>query len=117
MQVVCLLLFFPISVNTLHGCSIAGLGKLSPNLVLMGFKNNWRQDLAGLQEYVDVMYNAFDLKMSFAILRTGEGFDFSSQIASEQQIIREVPVAPGDKEEEEGHEDTLAIPDTEKVGH
>ena len=63
------------------------MGKLSPNLVLMGFKNNWRQDLAGLQEYVDVMYNAFDLKMSFAILRTGEGFDFSSQIASEQQII------------------------------
>ena len=101
----------------MHDCSIAGLGKLSPNLVLMGFKNNWRQDLAGLQEYVDVMYNAFDLKMSFAILRTGEGFDFSSQIASEQQIIREVPVAPGDKDEEEGHEDTLAIPDTDKVGH
>ena len=76
--------------------SIAGLGKLSPNLVLVGFKNNWRQDLDGLKDYIDVMYNAFDLKMSFAILRTKEGFDFSSQIASEQQIITEVPVEKGE---------------------
>lgn len=90
--------------------SIAGLGKLSPNLVLVGFKNNWKQDLEGLKDYIDVMYNAFDLKMSFAILRTKEGFDFSSQIASEQQIITEVPVEKGD-EDEEASPDSLAIPE------
>ena len=109
--------------------SIAGLGKLSPNLVLVGFKNNWKQDLDGLKDYIDVMYNAFDLKMSFAILRTKEGFDFSSQIASEQQIITEVPLekgehrtirsksvnyfltcSPGD-EDEEASPDSLAIPE------
>ena len=91
--------------------SIAGLGKLSPNLVLLGFKNNWRQDLEGLQDYIDVMYNAFDLKMSFAILRTKEGFDFSSQIASEQQIITEVPVEKGDEDDEAVSPDSLAIPE------
>ena len=84
-----------LSVGAKSVMTISGLGKLSPNMVLLGFKNNWRADLAGLEDYIDVMYNAFDLKMSFAILRTKEGFDFSSQIASEQQIITEVPVEKG----------------------
>ena len=96
--------------------SISGLGKLSPNVVLMGFKNNWRQDLANLNDYIDVMYNAFDLNLSFLILRTNEGFDFSSQIASEQQIVREVPVSKDD-EDEDVPSNTLAAdkPRTRKV--
>ena len=60
--------------------TLAGLGKLSPNMVLMGFKNNWKQDLVGLHQYMDVMYSAFDLRLSFAILRCKEGLDFSSQV-------------------------------------
>jgi len=84
--------------------TIAGLGKLSPNMVMMGFKANWKQDLAGLNEYIEIMYTAFDLRLSFAILRCKEGLDFSSHIASEQQIIREVPVEKG--EDSEGEEDT-----------
>lgn len=60
--------------------TLAGLGKLSPNMVLMGFKNNWKQDLVGLHQYMDVMYAAFDLRLSFAILRCKEGLDFSSQV-------------------------------------
>ena len=62
--------------------TLAGLGKLSPNMVLMGFKNNWKQDLVGLHQYMDVMYSAFDLRLSFAILRCKEGLDFSSQVRS-----------------------------------
>merc|ERR1712198_352721 len=61
-------------------------------------------------DYMEVMFNAFDLNMSFCILRTNEGFDFSSQIASEQQIIREVPVEKGDDEEDVTGAG-LAIPD------
>ena len=63
--------------------TLAGLGKLSPNMVLMGFKNNWKQDLVGLHQYMDVMYSAFDLRLSFAILRCKEGLDFSSQVRSD----------------------------------
>ena len=77
--------------------TLAGLGKLSPNMVLMGFKNNWKQDLVGLHQYMDVMYSAFDLRLSFAILRCKEGLDFSSQIASEQQIVREVSIKKGEE--------------------
>lgn len=105
-----------ISVGAKMCMSIAGLGKLSPNLVLLGFKNNWRQDLDGLKDYVDILYNTFDLKMSFAMLRTKEGFDFSSEIASEQQIIREVPVEKGDEEDGDVGGDSLAIPDNESQG-
>merc|ERR1712123_234978 len=81
-------------------------GKLSPNLVMMGFKGNWKQDLAGLNEYVEIMYTAFDLRLSFAILRCKEGLDFSSHIASEQQIVREVAVEKG--EDSDGEEDKNA---------
>merc|ERR1712106_465329 len=86
--------------------TISGLGKLSPNLVMMGFKGNWKQDLAGLNEYVEIMYTAFDLRLSFAILRCKEGLDFSSHIASEQQIVREVAVEKG--EDSDGEEDKNA---------
>jgi len=95
--------------------TIAGLGKLSPNMVLMGFKQNWKQDIAGLKDYIEVMYSAFDLRLSFAILRCKDGLDFSSQIASEQQIIREVPIEKGeDSEGEEVKENTLAPAAPEK---
>merc|ERR1712179_209790 len=78
--------------------TLSGLGKLSTNMILIGFKNNWKSDLVGIHQYMDVMYSAFDLRLSFAILRCKDGLDFSSQIASEQQIVREVAV---DKEDPE----------------
>ena len=45
------------------------------------------------------MYSALDLKLGFAILRCKEGLDFSKVIASEQQIIREVPADTVDPDE------------------
>ena len=68
--------------------TLAGLGKLSPNMVLMGFKNNWKQDLVGLHQYMDVMYSAFDLRLSFAILRCKEGLDFSSQVWDQPMEVK-----------------------------
>jgi solute carrier family 12 sodium/potassium/chloride transporter 2 len=94
--------------------TLAGLGKLSPNMVLIGFKNNWKEDLVGIHQYMDIMYSVFDLRLSFAILRCKEGLDFSSQIASEQQIIREVPVEKGDSDDEDQKTDSLAAPVQDK---
>ena len=45
------------------------------------------------------MFSALDLRLGFALLRCKEGLDFSEHIASEQQIIREVPYS---EQEEEG---------------
>ena len=49
--------------------NLVGLGKMAPNMVLAGFKQNWTQDLPGLREYIDVMYSALDLRLGFSILR------------------------------------------------
>ena len=101
-----------LSAGARNVMTISGLGKLSPNMVLLGFKNNWRNDLQGLEDYIDVMYSTFEFNLSFAILRTQEGFDFSSQIGSEQQIIREVPIKASDLEADgEGPSNSLASPD------
>ena len=62
--------------------TLAGLGKLSPNMILLGFKSNWKDDLEGLEDYLEIILTAFDLQMSTAIIRTREGFDNSEIIAS-----------------------------------
>ena len=41
--------------------SIGGVGKLSPNMVLLGFKKDWRTDMDGLDRYMNILYNAFDI--------------------------------------------------------
>ncbi|CAL1284610.1 unnamed protein product [Larinioides sclopetarius] len=57
---------------------VAGMGKLRPNMLLMGYKNNW--ETCGheeVQEYFDVIHIALDMHMSVAILRLPEGMDYS----------------------------------------
>ena len=54
--------------------TLSGLGKLSPNMVLIGFKNNWKDDLDGLAEYLEILISAFDLQLSSAIVRCKTGF-------------------------------------------
>ena len=49
--------------------TMAGLGKLTPNMLLVGFKTDWRRDLASTAQYINIMYCAFDQNMSVAILR------------------------------------------------
>merc|ERR1712083_162021 len=60
--------------NTLSGgarvaMTVSGLGKLSPNSVMVGFKQDWKEDPVGLASYLQIMFSAFELELSFAILR------------------------------------------------
>lgn len=56
----------------------AGVGKLAPNVVLMGYKTHWAScEGKELQEYFNVLHNAFDNRMAVAILRITEGLDCS----------------------------------------
>ncbi|CAG9565866.1 unnamed protein product [Danaus chrysippus] len=52
----------------------SGLGKLKPNILLMGFKEDWqtcpRQELA---DYIDVMHKALDVHMGLSLLRVSGG--------------------------------------------
>ena len=89
----------------------AGLGKLSPNMVLMGFKNDWRTDLKGLDAYVNTMYNSFDANMAVGIMRVEGGCDFSGTIGSEQ--ITEVKVKKSDVVDDE--DQGLGVPGVKRM--
>ncbi|XP_031434224.1 solute carrier family 12 member 2 isoform X2 [Clupea harengus] len=55
-----------------------GLGRLKPNTLVVGFKNNWRDgDLREVETYVNLIHDAFDLQYGAVILRLSEGLDIS----------------------------------------
>ena len=57
--------------------SLTGLGKLSPNMVLLGFQSR-KNDIQAIEEYVEVVKLLFRKKMSVGILRMKNGLTFSS---------------------------------------
>ena len=82
---------------------VAGVGKMKPNILLMGFKNDWRtcdkpaldQYFASIQLIIFFFSNVyliklvifvfcstgFDQQVSVAILRVAEGLDYSTILA------------------------------------
>ncbi|CAH0718095.1 unnamed protein product, partial [Brenthis ino] len=52
----------------------SGVGKLKPNILMMGFKEDWQTcSRSELAEYVDVMHKALDVHMALALLRVAGG--------------------------------------------
>ncbi|XP_054285767.1 solute carrier family 12 member 1-like [Macrosteles quadrilineatus] len=66
----------------------SGLGKMRPNILLMGYKMDWRTcDRADLAMYFNIMHKALDLHLSVSILRLKEGLDYSKIITDEVAIV------------------------------
>uniref|UniRef100_A0A8C9WB49 Solute carrier family 12 member 3 n=1 Tax=Scleropages formosus TaxID=113540 RepID=A0A8C9WB49_SCLFO len=58
-----------------------GLGRIKPNVLVLGFKKNWRKDRpCCLENYIGIIHDAFDLQFGVCILRMKEGLDMSSTI-------------------------------------
>ncbi|XP_075979539.1 sodium chloride cotransporter 69 isoform X2 [Anticarsia gemmatalis] len=56
----------------------SGIGKLKPNILLMGFKENWlTSERNEIEDYVEVMHKALDVHMAIALLRV-EGGQYTS---------------------------------------
>uniref|UniRef100_A0A673JAM8 Solute carrier family 12 member 2-like n=1 Tax=Sinocyclocheilus rhinocerous TaxID=307959 RepID=A0A673JAM8_9TELE len=56
----------------------AGLGRLRPNTLVLGFKNDWRiGDIKDVETYINLMHDAFDFQYGVVILRLREGLDIS----------------------------------------
>ncbi|KAK3929264.1 Bumetanide-sensitive sodium-(potassium)-chloride cotransporter [Frankliniella fusca] len=61
-----------------------GIGKLKPNVLLMGFKADWRTaSSADLLAYFNVLHDAFDNRVSVGILRLEDGLDYSRLLESD----------------------------------
>lgn len=62
----------------------SGIGKLRPNILLMGYKNDWQTcDTSELEKYFNVVHKAFDMYLAVAILRVPNGLDYSQILGDE----------------------------------
>ncbi|CAN7941967.1 unnamed protein product [Ixodes hexagonus] len=66
---------------------LVGVGKLRPNVMLMGYKADWQTcPREELQEYFDAIHKAFDSHMSLGIMRLVEGLDHSKYTVVEEDV-------------------------------
>ncbi|XP_056144616.1 solute carrier family 12 member 2-like [Lampris incognitus] len=70
------------SDNLRHGAQVLlqamGLGRLKPNTLVMGFKNNWSDgQMRDVETYINIIHDAFDLQYGVVILRLQDGLDIS----------------------------------------
>lgn len=55
-----------------------GIGKLSPNVLMLGYKNDWTTcNHDELLAYFNVLHSAFDHRLAVTILRVRDGLDYS----------------------------------------
>ncbi|XP_076332083.1 solute carrier family 12 member 2-like [Tachypleus tridentatus] len=66
---------------------LCGLGKLRPNIVLMGYKKHWRTcDSNELQQYFNVINQVFDMHLALGILRLQDGLDYAQFFETEMGL-------------------------------
>lgn len=74
--------------------SATGIGKLKPNIVLMGYKSDWDTcEHSDLNQYFNVVHKALDMYLAVAILRVSDkGLDYSQILGDEiPKNILEIP--------------------------
>uniref|UniRef100_A0A4W5L8L8 Solute carrier family 12 member 1 n=1 Tax=Hucho hucho TaxID=62062 RepID=A0A4W5L8L8_9TELE len=78
------------AVLTSNAYYASGLGRLKPNILMMGFKKDWRTaDTAGVQSYVGVLHDAFEFEYGTVVLRMNQGLDISHIIKAQEEMERE----------------------------
>ncbi|NXS48424.1 S12A3 protein, partial [Balaeniceps rex] len=56
----------------------AGLGKMRPNILVLGYKRNWRTaSPQSLEDYVGILHDAFDFKYGVCLMRMKGGLNVS----------------------------------------
>ncbi|XP_070759900.1 solute carrier family 12 member 2-like [Enoplosus armatus] len=87
------------SDNLRHGAQFllqaVGLGRLKPNTLVMGFKNNWSDgDMRDVEIYINTIHDAFDLQFGVVILRLQDGLDIS-HIQGQDELLSSHEKPPG----------------------
>ncbi|GFR08232.1 bumetanide-sensitive sodium-(potassium)-chloride cotransporter, partial [Trichonephila clavata] len=68
-----------------------GVGKMRPNILLMGFKENWQTcDMKETVDYFDIIHQVVYAHMSLCILRVQGGTDYSSYFETPEGL----PIVP-----------------------
>ncbi|XP_050441187.1 bumetanide-sensitive sodium-(potassium)-chloride cotransporter isoform X2 [Adelges cooleyi] len=65
-----------------------GLGKLKPNIVMLGYKTNWfKCSTNDLNMYFNVLHKALDIHMGVCILRVKSGLNYSNSILIDENQL------------------------------
>nr|XP_033784861.1 solute carrier family 12 member 2 [Geotrypetes seraphini] len=68
----------------------AGLGRMRPNTLVVGFKNNWLQsDMKDVDTYINILHDAFDFQYGIVVIRLKEGLDISHLQGQEEVSSQE----------------------------
>ena len=65
-----------------------GVGKMRPNVVFLGFKNDWMNTPNAAVDYFNILHDALDLRYGVGILRLQKGLDFSALYSSGKLMNR-----------------------------
>ncbi|KAM5207078.1 solute carrier family 12 member 3 isoform 1-T1 [Hipposideros larvatus] len=56
----------------------AGLGRMKPNILVVGFKKNWQSaHPATVEDYISILHDAFDFNYGVCVMRMREGLNIS----------------------------------------
>ncbi|KPP61491.1 hypothetical protein Z043_120402, partial [Scleropages formosus] len=90
-----------------------GLGKLKPNILIMGFKTSWQEcSPHSLEDYISTINDTFDSNYGVCLLRMMDGLDISEDTEGEVNTAFEM-----EESEDEDHriqKDHVASDDTTK---
>uniref|UniRef100_A0A8C2J1I6 Solute carrier family 12 member 10, tandem duplicate 1 n=1 Tax=Cyprinus carpio TaxID=7962 RepID=A0A8C2J1I6_CYPCA len=77
-----------------HLLQASGLGKMKPNILVMGFKMNWQESSSkGIEDYINTIYDAFDSNHGVCVLRMMDGLDIRDELETEVNQAFEVDEA------------------------
>ncbi|XP_056598953.1 solute carrier family 12 member 3-like [Triplophysa dalaica] len=80
--------------GTQHLLQACGLGKLQPNVLVMGFKTNWQQSPPhGIDDYIKTIYDSFDSNHGVCVLRMMDGLDIRDELQTEVNLTFEADEA------------------------
>ncbi|PNI63843.1 SLC12A3 isoform 2 [Pan troglodytes] len=59
----------------------AGLGRMKPNILVVGFKKNWQSaHPATVEDYIGILHDAFDFNYGVCVMRMREGLNVSKMM-------------------------------------
>lgn len=86
-----------------HGARSAiemcGLGKLSANMVLIGFKEHWTHDLALAEEYYRTLLTGFEMHLGVGVLRVPGGMNLNRLSSGVASAVRNLTKSMSDSNE------------------
>uniref|UniRef100_A0A8C3PVW1 Solute carrier family 12 member 2 n=1 Tax=Chrysolophus pictus TaxID=9089 RepID=A0A8C3PVW1_CHRPC len=76
----------------------AGLGRMRPNTLVVGFKKNWRQsDMRDVETYINLFHDAFDIQYGVVVIRLKEGLDIS-HLQGQEELLSSQEKSPCSKD-------------------